>query len=353
MTNLNPAYRVEHIRAQKLASHGALAFDWVMVILGLWMIGGVHLDAWAHHKFDIETFLTAWHALMYSGYIALTGVLMGTFIRNVSRGAVWRAAVPAGYGLSLLGAAILLIGVFADMLWHARFNIRPRLDALLNPPHLFLVFGSALMISGPLRAAWKRPVGAGRSWVSLLPAILSLALLLAGLSFFTSYSHPLSDALLTIAQRPPSDTQMHGYVGTGMSSILLQSTIMMGIILLAVRRWWLPIGSLTLMITIAYGLTVSIHENFFLIPFEILAGLAAEILYWRLKPTAGRPASFRWFSFGVPLIFYTLYFLALSLTNVIWWTISLRVEAILLSGLTGWLLSYAVLPPPAIDKPEI
>lgn len=348
MANLSDA--IERIKIQKLRSKGNTVFDWVVVVLGLWLIGGVHLDAWAHHSFKIETSLAPWHVVLYSGYIALAAVLLMTFIRNLLRGAPWREAMPDGHELSLIGTAIFIAGGLGDMLWHSLFGIEIGIEAFFSPTHLLMACGSALMVSGPLRAAWRRPVEENRRWMSLMPALLSLALLLAGLSFFTSYAHPLSDTILSVGHRPSTDVQGSNFLGAGISAILLQSAIMMGIILLAVRRWRLPVGSLTLIIAIAYGLTVSIHENFFLIPFEILAGLTAEVLYWWLKPSLSRPSSFRWFAFGVPVIFYALYFLTLALTEGVWSTIHLWIGAILLSGIAGWLLSFAFIPPPIADE---
>lgn len=340
---------IERIRIQRISSNGNLVFDWLVVVLGLWMAGGIHLDAWIHHRLGLEAFFTQWHILSYSGYMALTVFLLGTFIRNFSRGTSWRKAMPAGYRLSLIGAAIFIAGGLGNVFWHPLFDIEVRTETLFSPIHLLMMLGSLLMFSGPLRAAWERPVDANKRWMSLMPALLSLALLLAELSFSVLYSRPLSYAILTIGNRPFTNAQGLNYLWAGMYVILIQSAIMMGVILLTVRKWRLPVGGLTLMITIAYGLTVSIHENFFLIPFEILAGLMAEVLYWWLKPSSSRPTMFRWFAFGVPVIFYTLYFFALVLTDGVWWVVRVWGGATLLAGITGWLLSYAFMPPQTMN----
>lgn len=331
-------------------ARGSVAFDWLVVALGLWLIGGVHLDAWAHHHFELETFFTPWHAVLYSGFLALAAVLVGVFIQNIRQGNAWREAMPAGYGLSLVGAAIFMVGGVGDMIWHTLFGIEVNVEALLSPTHLLLAYGGALMVTGPLRAAWRRPADTSRSWTGFTPALLSLALLLAELSFFTAYAHPLSEAIRVIGHRPSAGVDLFILQGLGIGAILLQSAIMMGVILLAVRRWQLPTGGLTLIITVAYGLTVSIHEYFYLIPFEILAGLAAEALYWWLRPSLKRPISFRLFAFGVPVLFYALYFLTLALTGGVWWTVHLWAGAILLSGVAGWLLSYAFVPPQIAEE---
>jgi hypothetical protein len=117
------------------------------------------------------------------------------------------------------------------------------------------------------------------------------------------------------------------------------------VILLAIRRWRVPTGGLTLILTIAYTFTISIHKDFYFIPFIFLAGLAADVLYKWLKPSVERATELRWFAFGVPVVFYALYFFTLALTSGVWWTIHLWTGAILLSGITGWLLSYAFVPP--------
>lgn len=340
---------IERLKIQRVFSNGNLVFDWVAIILGLWMIGGAHLDAWIHHQFRIKTFFTPWHVLSYSGYMAWTVFLLGTFIRNWSRGASWRKAMPAGYGLCLIGTAIFIAGALGDVFRHTLFDIEFGIETLFTPTHFLMMLGSILMITGPLRAGWGRQVDAGKKWISMMPTLLSLALLLAELSFFASYSRPLSDIILTAGNHPFTDIWGFDNLGVGINVILIQSAIMMAIILLTVRRWRLPVGGLTIIFTIAYGLTVSIHETFFLLPFEILAGLIAEVLYWWLNPSSRRSITFRWFAFGVPVVFYAVYFLALVFSDGAWRTFHVWAGAILLSGITGWLLSYAFMPPQITD----
>jgi hypothetical protein len=40
-----------------------------------------------------------------------------------------------------------------------------------------------------------------------------------------------------------------------------------------------------------------------------------------------------------------VYFLALRLTEGIWWSVHVWAGAIVLAGLVGWLVSYLVVPP--------
>ncbi|MEW5985262.1 MAG: hypothetical protein AB1791_01355 [Chloroflexota bacterium] len=339
MTNVSPS-----IPLQPAVRSGRASFDWVIAILSLWMIGGIHLDAWAHHQFEVETFFTPWHGVLYSGFLAVAAVLVGTFVRQWWQRRDWRQALPAGYQLSLLGVVIFLAGGVGDGVWHTLFGIEVNIEALLSPTHLLLALGGAFIVTGPVRAAWQRQE-TDQGFLALLPMLISLALLLAVLSFFTAYANPFAETVVAQGTRPAVEEQVFLLQGLGVASILVQTTLMMGLLLLTVRRWTLPFGSLTFMLSLAALLSVSVHEDYQLLPVAILGGLAADVLRWRLQPSATRPGAFRLFALAVPAIFYALYFVTLALTGGVWWTVHLWAGAIVLAGLAGWLLSYGIVPP--------
>ena len=307
-------------------------------VFSLWMIGGVYLDAWAHHQFAVETFFTPWHGVLYSGFLAVAALLAFTFARNLASGYPWREAMPAGYGLSLLGAGVFLAGGIGDMLWHMLFGIEVNLEALLSPTHLLLAVGGALIATGPLRAAFNR-LGYRSPG---LPALISLSLLLAVLAFFTAYAHPLIEAI--------GGEQTGSERALTVTGILLQTGLLMGVVLFALRRWELPFGSLTLMFTLSTLLAVGIHENFEMLPVGVLSGLAADFLQAQLKPSTGNSGALRWFAFSVPVIFYTFYFATRAFTGSLDWTVHLWAGSIFLSGIAGLLMSYAIVPPFAAEK---
>ena len=42
---------------------GGSGYDWTVVLLSVWFVGGLILDGWAHnHIPELESFFTPWHA---------------------------------------------------------------------------------------------------------------------------------------------------------------------------------------------------------------------------------------------------------------------------------------------------
>jgi len=138
----------------------------------------------------------------------------------------------------------------------------------------------------------------------------------------------------------------------GISSILIQSGMLMGLLLLMVRRWGtrLPLGWLTFIFALnAAGMGI-FHGTPWIGPVAGLAGIVADVLYRWLRPDVQQPRLLRLWSALVPVVLYSLYFLALLMLGGIWWPIHLWAGGIALAGVTGWLMSYLIVPP-AIPEP--
>ena len=177
--------------AAPTAPEASPRFDTLMVLLGLWFVVGMFVDAWAHHHTLPETFWTPWHALLYSGFLALAVALLLGLQRGRRAGRTWREALPRGYLPGLAGAAVFALGGVGDAVWHTLFGIEANVDAIFSPSHLTLSIGAMLLLAGPLRSAWRRAgslreVGWGRAW----PATLSIAYSLLLIHFFIQFAHP-------------------------------------------------------------------------------------------------------------------------------------------------------------------
>ncbi len=126
----------------------------------------------------------------------------------------------------------------------------------------------------------------------------------------------------------------------GIASIIIQAALLVGVVLLLVQRWRLPFGAFTLMISLN-GLLLSVLGNqYVLIPAALLTGLVADVLFWWLHPSVKQPVRYTLLAGSVPVVWSGLYFLTLSLTQGIGWSLPLWTGAILLAGLVGLLLSF-------------
>jgi hypothetical protein len=339
-----------------------LQIDRVSVGIAAVIILGACLDGWAHNHNKVDnSFFTPWHAVLYSGFLLMTAflaiVVIGRYreIKGTQAAwseerrawkretqAIWRA-IPAGYHLSLLGVVLFGAAGAGDMVWHNLFGFETGVEPLLSPTHLVLATGVTLIMSGPFRAAWQRPGAAVAPWTAIFSWLLTLSIV----TFMGQFAHPFVHAWAGQEFNPGYnwDLLLIGQVA-GVTSILLQSGLLIGFILLLIYRWQsLPFGSFTLFFAINMTLMSGMRDEYRFVPVAVLGGLAADLLYRWLKPSRERPNSLRLFAFFVPANLYALYFLTIHLTEGIWWTIHLWAGCIILAGVAGLMLSYLFVPP--------
>lgn len=318
-------------------------FEWIVVGLCVWLMAGAYLDAWAHrHLTSLETFITPWHGVLYSGMFAILAFLAVNALRNRSRGTAADRVLPTGYGLSLVGCVLFGIGGVIDMFWHLRFGIEVSLQALVSPPHLLLMLALGLIVTGPLRAAWKR-AGARAPWT----AVISATLLLSMFTFFDQFDQPLVNAWAGGQIAFPETvrfTQELGILG-----IMVQTALLTGVILYLLSRFTLPFGSITLLAGMNGALLGSLEQNLDLVPVAIIGGLLADLVMAWLRPGPQRITALRIAAFIGPVGVCSLYLLAVEMTRGIDWPINLWLGSIVVSGAIGLLLSYLAVHPPAPD----
>jgi hypothetical protein len=330
---------------------GSLRFDWLMLVVGLWPLVGALTDANAHiNDPKLETFLTPWHALLYSGVLAV-GVAIGYVAwRNHQRGYAWTRAVPPGYGLTLVGVGILGVAGIGDLIWHSLFGIERDIPAIVSPTHMLIILGILLVVAGPLRSAYTRPVAEVRG-LAQLPMILSVLLTYTMLTLPLQYLHPFSYRWAAFgnvdifADRPFPAVDSYLSEGLGLASVLVTSAVLMGIVLFVVRRWQLIFGALTLILTVNIAVLGALQRDFSLVPAAFATGLLGDLLILTLRPSPGRANLFRLFAFALPVIFFTSYFVTLFLTSQVVWVIHLWTGSIIVAGAVGWAISYLVVPP--------
>lgn len=313
---------------------------------GWWLLAGLFVDGWAHNSFGetLETFFTPWHALFYSGFLAVAGWCLFLASRGWRQGRRGLAAFPDGYSLAALGVPIFAVRGLGDLTWHTVFGIEVGIDALLSPTHLLLFAGAVLIVLSPLNAAWRTPTPrrapAGVRWAATLSAASLLAV--------TAFMHMYMWGLLVVPQGL-------GWVQTRgeLSAILLTALMLAAPVLLLLRRFELPFGATTLMYTVTnLGMSVMLTPGDWRVPLlALVTGLLADVLAALLRPSPARVWAWRAFAFLLPLCVWVPYLgvaVRLGLSNL---SLELWLGVAVMTGFGGLALSALLLPPPL--PPEV
>lgn len=330
----------------------------VTVALAAWLMIGLFVDGWAHNNLDtsLETFFTPWHGLFYSGFAACAGWLVWLVRSGRRRGLRGAAAVPLGYGLSLVGLVVFAAGGLGDMSWHLVFGIERDIDALFSPTHLLLFAGMVHLLAAPFRDAWR---GAGPTAPGLrafLPALASLSLVVALVGFFFMYWSPYTTwaptrpAAAYVADAPADyvDFLRYSQITEGMAAALVTTLLIIAPLLLVVRRWQPPFGTATVLVTVPAVLSSAL-DSFtrpLLLVAAAVAGLVADALIRWLRPGPDRRAAARLVAGLSPMVLIAAWFTALNVTAGVWYPTEIWAGTIVWAGLTGVGLAVLMLPTP-------
>lgn len=362
MATLSPALAVARPATRVISD---VRFDYVFATLATVSLIGVYVDGWAHNHIDtIDTFLTPWHAILYTSFLVIAAFTWTILMRHRARGFSWSEALPAGYGVSMIGILIYWLAGTGDFIWHSIYGIEVRVEALLSPTHIGLLLGGTLMRTGPLRAAWLRAgADAGsRGWRGLLPMLLSSICLLSSFTFFTQYVDPWGvtfassdyEPMTVVATQAGLALSAGEYViALGVASVLLQAAVLMALVSMLADRFGsaLPFGWLTLLVGGNTTLMVVMRDQFLspgplpLLGAAILAGLAGDVAFRVLRPDASRVGELRAFAFIFPAILYAAYFMVLfAFGPGVWFSAPMWSGLIVIAGGIGWLLTFVVQP---------
>jgi len=328
-------------RVGATSSVSTWAADLVAAGLGVWLVGGVYLDGWAHlHRPGMESFFTPWHAVLYSGFAALAGWLTVVAARARRAGVPPAGWVPAGYGLGLAGVAVFVAGGLGDMIWHQVFGVEVGLDALLSPTHLVLLVGGVLMLSTSLRAAAGRPADR-----RMLPAMLAVAATAALAAFFLSYLSVFADAAAAVApteipEGAPGHRQAENFTVVGLGEYLGTTGVLVVAVLYTLRRIGrLPAGLITAVVAaVAAGggvLTEFAHPAALL--GAVLGGVAADVLVQAVAARTRRHAAVV-VGLALPALVWPGQLAGLAVDGAVAWSVELWAGVVVVTALAGAVL---------------
>jgi hypothetical protein len=325
------------------------------VAFGLWMVVGLLLDGWAHNHGKPESVFTPWHAVLYSGYLAAA-------IHEIShirwdRPEPWFRTLPAGHGLSLAGIALFGAGAVGDLVWHTVFGVEANIEALLSPTHLVMLTAGLLILSGPFRSAWSDGSEWSPTFRRFLPALLSLALTVALVAFFFMYVTPFRHhgygswigrytRAVTTTPGAAEDYAEQIQVG-GLAAVLVFTVILVGPLLLVLRRWRVPAGTGLVLVggpVLALG-AIDAFSNGKLLLAGPVAGLAADLLVRRWRPGPDRAFALRAVGAAVPVVLWLTFFAVFAVVHGLGWEPELWAGVTFMAALTGAGLGLLVAPP--------
>jgi hypothetical protein len=297
--------------------------DLVTVVLGLWFVVGLLLDAWAHNNLrGLESFFTPWHGVFYSGFTATAAWMSWMVWRARDAGGVTPASVPVGYGPGVLGLPMFALAGVGDFAWHTVFGVEQALRILFSPTHLALVSAMVLIVTSPLRSAWLNPDLPERPTLRrLMPAVIGLAFATTLVMLLLQYANALvwiPDNVVVALSNPLDGTVEWSFSPVELaSSIAVTNAVLLAPLLILARRWSPPPGSATVIFTAVAGLAAAItvlHGAAIILGVLVAGGLVDLLLVW-LRPGPARRPAFLLFAALTPVVVWSIYMAAASLAG--------------------------------------
>jgi hypothetical protein len=337
--------------------------DLLTVGLSVWLIVGIFIDGWAHNtRPNLETFFTPWHAVFYSGFVAVGSWIAWSVWRYRRVGVAWPDAIPAGYGAAVVGLGIFLLSGWGDLMWHQAFGIEQNIAALFSPTHLGLFVGALLIVTAPLRSAWSDS-GATRdaSWVRLFPAVAALALGAALTAFINQELHPFRDNLASVGMHAVILSDFGGShfvldrnLQAAIGGYLLATVLLFGPLLLLLRHWRPPSGAMAVVLITQVVLIDGLRgfADAGLMVLGIVGAGMVEVLLRLIRPAPEHIGRLRVFAFLAPVAFWAVYFGGIALGDGgLGFKAEIYGGCLVWTGLAGVALAWLMWPGDPLRRP--
>jgi hypothetical protein len=125
--------------------------------------------------------------------------------------------------------------------------------------------------------------------------------------------------------------------------------MLVGGLLLLLRRWWLPFGAATVLVTLNAAIQLTLSELYALVPVALAAGLLTDLAIGRLLRADGPRWGLQAVAAILPTALWSGYMLALALGvgGGLAWEAELVGGAVAVSAAAGLLLSLLAALQPA------
>lgn len=356
--------------------------DLITMALAIWPITAMFFDGRNHNnEVGQDSFWSIAHLVLYSGATLLGLWIAVIVVRyqiaagiDVKRLMVDFKAIPVGYGVAIIGLTILTVAGPWDLIWHEIYGFEVGVDAIYSPSHLCLFFGALLVASTGIRSMWAK-ADIAPDLREFAPVILSAILFIGISGFITMYLSafmtnvtPTTDFVNDLKsfddvrsdQTIGLNGGLTGYgdekwpynfysVSHGMASMIVTTLILLGPVLLMLRRWRVPAGAFTL-IFVGYGLLVNVmteYRDVVLIVPLILAGVTADLVQSGVAARGERLTlgGIRVAGPAIGAVLWLSYYGVLALDKGIGWTPTQWVGALIVGIMTSFGVAFLIAPP--------
>jgi hypothetical protein len=323
------AEQIRSSRLQRLAEHlrQPHIMGWLMMPTSIWFLAGLYLDGWAHNHGKVDdTFFTPWHAVFYSGFLAVSAVLAIFAMSASIRGLLWQRDLPVAYRSAIVAAPLFAMGGLADLWWHETFGFEAGIEILISPPHLLLASSMFVICAAP-----------ARTWMAYrnhnpIPVILSVLAAWSVVVFMLQYNHPYGIIW--------PERSVIGQTGVlvGLVSLCLHALLTTGVVLWMHDRQ-LPRGSITTVLVINALMIALMADEYRFGWTALIAGIGIEIVQYitRNRPHASQ---IRALTIATPILLCTAYFGVIAATTTLIWPISLCISTILTATFCAYSLTF-------------
>jgi hypothetical protein len=139
-----------------------------------------------------------------------------------------------------------------------------------------------------------------------------------------------------------------------MDAVLITSLVTIAMILMLVRRWRVPFGAITLLLTLYAIALATQSDTYWDIPGVIATGIIADILLAALKDRTREGNAFYTFAFVVSFVLCASYIASVRLHDgALGWPPNMIIGAPFIAGIVGLLVSFCFAPPLAVGATAV
>lgn len=215
-----------------------------------------------------------------------------------------------------------------------------------NLPHALLTDASRPVYSAGGRTIAFLRQHAGETQVFLANANGTGAREVSGLSGLSASAAGAANSVLFFSASGHQPALQTG-IGKayGMDAAIVSSVILMGVVLLFLRRWRAPLGGMTLLIG-TYAIAMNTQADlYYLFPSAIVVAILADMYLAVFKERARSGLLFYAFAFAVPALSFALYEYSIAATSRMGWPFDLATGSPAIAGFAGLLVAFCYSPP--------